>query len=196
MSDHEATGEQTPPPAKKLLTPRDITGFWLGLEEQAYWKKDPEFDALIKRDYGNVLKQAKLGAMDNWCQDREGVLALTIVLDQFSRNIHRGTPEMFAADEHARTVANYAMRTEVINSFNQDERRWFVMPFMHTEALREQRFCVAMCKRYELDKTLPHAIEHMEIVKKFGRFPHRNEILGRPSTPEEIEFLSSGGFAG
>jgi len=190
------TDDHDPGTAKKLLTPRDITGFWLGLDEKAYWQKDPEFDALIKRDYGNVLKQAKLGAMDNWCDDREGVLALTIVLDQFSRNIHRGTPEMFAADEHARTVANYAMRTDVITSFNPDERRWFVMPFMHTETLREQRFCVAMCKRYKLDSTLPHAITHMEIIKQFGRFPHRNEILGRQSTSEEIDFLSSGGFAG
>lgn len=181
---------------KKLLTPRDITGFWLGQDEAAYWRKDLEFDALITREYGNVLNQAKLGAMDHWCDDREGVLALTIVLDQFSRNIHRGTQEMFAADEHARTVANYAMRTEIINSFNSSERRWFVMPFMHAETLREQRFCVAMCKRYELEATLPHAIEHMEIVKKFGRFPHRNEILGRQSSSEEIEFLSSGGFAG
>ncbi len=181
---------------KKLLTPRDITGFWLGLEEQAYWQKDDEFDALISRDYGNVLKQAKLGAMDHWCDDREGVLALTVVLDQFSRNIHRGTPEMFAADEHARTVANYAMRTDMIESFNEDERRWFIMPYMHTETLREQRFCVAMCKRYQLNATLPHAVEHMEIVKKFGRFPHRNEILGRQSTPQELEFLASGGFAG
>ena len=181
---------------KKLLTPRDITSFWLDLDESAYWQKDPEFDALITRNYGNVLKQAKLGNMDNWCEDREGVLALTIVLDQFSRNIHRGTPEMFAADEHARTVANYAIRTDMIESFNEDERRWFIMPAMHTETLRDQRFCVAMCKRYKLNNTLQHAIEHMEIIKKFGRFPHRNEILGRESTPEEIRFLQGGGFAG
>ncbi|VAV87559.1 hypothetical protein MNBD_ALPHA08-1396 [hydrothermal vent metagenome] len=180
----------------KLLTPRDITGFWLGLEESAYWKKDVKFDALITNDYGKVLKTAKLGEMDHWCEDREGVLALTIVLDQFSRNIHRGTPEMFAADEHARTVANYAIRTDMIDSFNPQERRWFIMPYMHTETVREQRFCVALCKRYKLEATLPHAIEHMKIVKEFGRFPHRNDILGRQSTDEELAFLSAGGFAG
>lgn len=180
----------------KLLTPRDITGFWLDLEEMAYWKKDPDFDALITNDYGKVLETAKKGEMDHWCEDREGVLALTIILDQFSRNIHRGTPEMFAADEHARTVANYAIRTDMIDTFNQDERRWFIMPYMHTETLREQRFCVALCKRYKLDNTLNHAIEHMEIVKKFGRFPHRNELLGRQSTQEELTFLADGGFAG
>lgn len=182
--------------AKKLFTPRDITSFWLGQEEAAYWQKDPDFDAKITNEYGNVLKQARLGNMDHWCDDSEGALALTIVLDQFSRNIHRGTPDMFASDEHARTVANYAMRTDAIESFNEDERRWFIMPFMHTETLRDQRFCVAMCKRYELHRTLPHAIEHMEIVKKFGRFPHRNAILGRESTPEETAFLEQGGFAG
>ena len=180
----------------KLLTPRDITGFWLGLDEASYWKKDAEFDAMIKKEYGKVLATAKLGEMDHWCEDREGVLALTIVLDQFSRNIHRGTPEMFAADEHARTVANYAIRTDMIDTFSQQERRWFIMPYMHTETLREQRFCVALCKRYGLDETLPHAIQHMEIVKKFGRFPHRNEILGRQSTDEELEYLASGGFSG
>lgn len=181
---------------KKLLTPRDITSFWLGLDEAAYWQKDTQFDALLTKNYGNVLKQAKLGNMDNWCEDREGVLALTIVLDQFSRNIHRGTKEMFAADEHARTVANYAMRTDMIDSFNEEERRWFIMPFMHAETLREQRFCVAMCKRYSLNNTIAHAEEHRDIVKQFGRFPHRNKVLGRESTPEEIKFLTDGGFAG
>lgn len=180
----------------KMLTPRDITGFWLGLDEKAYWQKDDAFDAKITKDYGKVLKTAKLGEMDHWCEDREGVLALTIVLDQFSRNIHRGTAEMFAADEHARTVANYAIRTDMIDSFNEDERRWFIMPYMHTETLREQRFCVALCKRYKLNNTLSHAIEHLDIVKKFGRFPHRNEILGRHSTDDELEFLNTGGFAG
>ena len=180
----------------KLLTPRDITGFWLSQDEATYWKKNPDFDALIKRDYGKVLETAKRGEMDHWCEDREGVLALTIVLDQFSRNIHRGTPEMFAADEHARTVANYAIRTDVIESFNSQERRWFIMPYLHTETLREQRFCVALCKRYELESTLPDAIEHMEIIKKFGRFPHRNEILGRTSSDEELDFLAKGGFSG
>ncbi len=180
----------------KLLTPRDITAFWLGLEEKAYWRKDLEFDALLKNDYGKVLATAKLGELDHWCEDREGVLALTIILDQFSRNIHRGTAEMFAADEHARTVANYAIRTDMIDSFNQDERRWFIMPYMHTETLREQRFCVALCKRYHLDTTLPSAIEHLEIVKKFGRFPHRNKILGRQSSDDELEFLAAGGFSG
>jgi len=181
---------------KRLLTPRDITSFWLGLEEKSYWQKDDDFDALIKNNYGNVLKQARLGTMDNWCDDAEGVLALTIVLDQFSRNIYRGTPEMFASDEHARTVANYAMRTNIIERFNQEERRWFVIPFMHTETLREQRFCVAMCKHYDLKGTLEHAIAHMEIIKEFGRFPHRNKILGRESSPQELALLKQGGFAG
>jgi uncharacterized protein (DUF924 family) len=181
---------------KKMLTPRDITSFWLGLDEQAYWRKDLEFDAMLTKEYGNVLKTARRGEMDHWCEDRDGVLALTIVLDQFSRNIYRGTAEMFASDEHARTVANYAMRSDMINSFDEKERRWFVMPFMHAETLRDQRFCVAMCKRYELPNTIEHAVEHMEIIKKFGRFPHRNAILGRTSTDEELAFLNDGGFSG
>lgn len=182
--------------SKKLLTPLDITGFWLGLEEQAYWQKNDEFDDLIRKNYGRVLEQAKNGAMDNWCGDRDGTLALTIVLDQFSRNIHRGTLDMFSADEQARAVANYAMVSELIRDFNEDERRWFVMPFMHSELLRDQKFCVAMCQRYELKATMPHAVTHREIIKEFGRFPHRNAILGRESTPQEIAFLKSGGFAG
>ena len=181
---------------KKTYTPMDITGFWLGLDEAQYWQKDDAFDAELTQKFGNVLKVARAGELDHWCDDQHGVLALTLILDQFNRNILRGTPQMFDTDEHARTVANYAMRTDIIEKFDEDERRWFIMPFMHSEDFRNQRFCVAMCKRYGLNKTIAHAMEHRDIIKEFGRFPHRNKVLGRESTPQELEFLSNGGFAG
>ena len=181
----------------RLLTPSDILQFWFSLDEKVYWRVDEDFDRQLAADYGRVLEQAKSGAMDNWCGDEAGTMALVIILDQFSRNIHRGTPEMFASDEHARTVSSYAINAGITDYYEESRhRRWLFMPFMHSESLADQKYCVAMCQKYELDETLPHAIEHMEIIKRFGRFPHRNKILSRQTTSDEQAFLDSGGFAG
>ncbi len=181
----------------KPASPWEILGFWFSQDEAAYWQKNKDFDNEIAEKFGPTLEMAKRGELDEWCGDRNNTMALTIILDQFSRNIYRNTPEMFAADEHARTVAKYAITCDYISQFEDpDHRRWFIMPFMHSELMADQKYCVAMCKRHKLDSTLPHAIEHMQIIKEFDRFPHRNAILGRQSTGAEQDFLEDGGFAG
>ena len=180
----------------KIASPFSVLGFWLDLEEHEYWQKNTEFDNAIRKQFKATLDAATTGGLDDWCSKRESTLALTIVLDQFARNIHRGTPLMFANDEQARAVANFAFASKLTTDMEENHMRWLIMPFMHSERLQDQKYCVAMCQRHELNGTLPHAVEHMEIIKQFGRFPHRNEILGRESTHEEIEFLANGGFAG
>jgi uncharacterized protein (DUF924 family) len=119
-----------------------------------------------------------------------------ILLDQMSRNIHRGTPGMYEHDSRALAVAERAIARGEDAALPKEERRWLYMPFMHSEKLADQERCVELCRAAGLDATLPFAVEHADIVRRFGRFPHRNAILGRASTKAETDYLEGGGFKG
>ncbi|MCA8888612.1 MAG: DUF924 domain-containing protein [Parvularculaceae bacterium] len=175
----------------------DILKFWFEESGRRKWFSGGlSFDAEIRDRFGVHHQAAASGLLDHWTATPRSCLALLIILDQFSRNMFRRDPRAFAMDAHARSIAGNAIirRFDLIAT---DERRtFFYMPFMHSEILADQRKCVAYFKaRLAGADNIPFAVEHMEIIERFGRFPHRNQALGRISTPDEIRYLSQGGFA-
>ncbi len=164
-----------------------------------WWKKDPDFDAMLRDRFGALLDRGVRGELDDWANDAPGALALVILLDQFSRNIHRGTPRSFAADEHALMMAKRAVHHGFDAALPIHRRIFLYMPWMHSEELDAQKECVRLFERLAneappeaqptIRNNLDFAIRHLEIVERFGRFPHRNAILGRTTTPEEEAFL-------
>jgi uncharacterized protein (DUF924 family) len=190
--------------------PDDVLHFWFGppntppLENSTkWWKKDPSFDEDVKDQFGETLELAARGALDGWKTTPRGRLALVIVLDQFSRNIFRGTARSFAQDARACDSTLEAIARGDEASLELIEQTFLFMPLMHAEDVDLQHKCVAAFER--LLKRAPEPLQkyianchdfakkHAEIVERFGRFPHRNEILGRTSTPEETEFLKQPG---
>jgi uncharacterized protein (DUF924 family) len=177
------------------IAPQTILEFWYGLDEKLYFTRDNALDAEMTERFATTLAEARRDLFDHWSLTAHGALALTILLDQFSRNIHRGGPDAFAADEKARAVAAQAIDRGFDTEAPENHRRWFYMPFMHSEDLADQERCVELFTAAELKTNIPYAIEHADIIRRFGRFPHRNAILGRASTRDEIEYLESGGFS-
>ncbi len=168
-----------------------------------WWKKDPEFDAMLRDRFGDYLVDARNGALDEWLATPQGTLALVVLLDQFGRNIHRNTPEMYSGDGKAAAIAEHAIDAGIDRALGPMERVFLYMPLMHSEVLAHQDRCVAQFQQLSdgappplvetLASNLDYAIRHRDIVAKYGRFPHRNNILGRTSTEEEREFLSKPG---
>jgi uncharacterized protein (DUF924 family) len=179
-----------------ILTPRDVLDFWFEAGPDRWFRKDGEFDAEIARRFGTLVETARAGKCDGWADSPEGSLALTVVLDQFPRNIHRGSPKAFACDPKALATAKAAIARGFDMELPPGARQWLYMPFMHSEDMADQEMCIELCKRSRLEDTLPHAVEHADIIRRFGRFPHRNAVLGRRTTESEQGFLDSGGFAG
>jgi uncharacterized protein (DUF924 family) len=145
---------------------------------------------------GSSARTAAAGKLAQWEETPEGALALVIVLDQFPRNMFRGHARTYQADAVARAVADRAIARGFDSRVAHDERQFFYLPFMHSEHLPDQERCVALARGYGDDEFLKYAEQHADIVRRFGRFPHRNAMLGRATTPEEQAFLDDGGFAG
>ena len=182
------------PPASKDID--DVLHFWFVETKPFQWyRRDAAFDGLCRRRFGALHHHAATGRLNAWRAQPKGALALIILLDQFSRNLFRDTPRAFALDAMALDVAEDAVRRRFDFRFEPKARAFFYMPFMHSEDLNVQERSVALFKAH-LPGTMnvPYAVEHHAIIKCFGRFPHRNKVLGRPSTPEEIAFLKGGGF--
>lgn len=178
------------------LAPRQLLDFWFALSDEAVFEIDPEFDLKLKGMFGGLLEQARQGNLDAWADTPEGALALVILLDQTSRNIHRGTPEMYAGDKKSVEIAKRAIARGDDQRFPLEERRWFYMPFMHSEDLADQERCVELFRKAHIKSQIPYAEDHAQIIRRFGRFPHRNAILGRAPTEEELAYLAGGGFKG
>jgi len=178
------------------MKPRDIIDFWMAQPQKKLFSVDPEFDAELRDRFGAAHADAVAGKLDGWLETLDGRLALVLLLDQMSRNLGRGTPAMFAHDDKALAIASRAIAEGDRTSLPPAEYRWHVMPFMHSEKLADQDRCVELCREAGLEDTLPHAIEHRDIIARFGRFPHRNRILGRETTANEQQFLDEGGFSG
>ena len=178
------------------MTPRDVIDFWLAQPDKAYFVADAGFDERLRETFGIAHGKAVSGELDSWSETRDGRLALILLLDQMSRNLHRGTPDMFASDAKALALATNAIALSDDDDCDASVKRWYYMPFMHSEALADQDRCVELCGQAGLEDTLPFAITHRDIIKQFGRFPHRNEMLGRTTNAEEQAFLDAGGFSG
>ncbi|GGE14019.1 hypothetical protein GCM10011390_36490 [Aureimonas endophytica] len=175
--------------------PQAVIAFWREAGPDRWFKADPDFDAAIRERFAELHAAAARGELDGWAATPEGALALVLVFDQFPRNLHRGTPQAFATDGQALAVARMALSRGDAERLDRDLNQFLALPLMHSEDLADQEDCVAWMERIGPDN-LPFAIEHRDIVQRFGRFPHRNPILGRETTPEERRFLDDGGFAG
>lgn len=175
---------------------RDVLDFWFA-HEGRWFVKDQKFDAEITRHFRQDYDAARAGKLDAWIGTAQGALALVIMLDQFPRNIFRNDARAWAGDEQALTMAESAIRERLDVELPDAIRRWIYMPFMHSENLQKQEEGLRYFSTRQHDaETLRFAELHADIIRRFGRFPHRNEVLGRRSTPEEQSYLDEGGFAG
>jgi len=183
----------------------EVLTFWFGTHEltkqisprRAWFAKDTEFDRTIQERFGALLDQAAAGELDAWRKNPPSCLALLILLDQFSRNVYRGTPRAFANDPSALQHALYALDHGYDREVAPVARWFFYLPLEHCESLERQRDALARFKMLQGTPGWTHPVgsaeKHLAIIERFGRFPHRNAILGRESTPEEIEFLGHDG---
>jgi uncharacterized protein (DUF924 family) len=178
------------------MTPQQVSDFWQQAGETRWFTKDAAFDGALKVRFGSALAEARVGAFDHWGETPEGALGLVILLDQVSRNVHRGSPLAFAGDQKALRLANQWIGQGFHQKLTPLGARWLIMPFEHAEDLDAQRRGVALFQAMGLGDMAHWAQVHLDIIAKFGRFPHRNVVLGRTSTAEEMVFLKAGGFAG
>ncbi len=181
---------------------RDVLAFWFAGDEEArmhrWWRKDEAIDASIRDRFADLVVRAAGGAFDAWPETADGALALVIALDQFPRNMHRGSPLSFGCDAKAREVVAVALARGFDRELPLDRRPFLYMPLMHSERLADQERCVALFAALAdespgLAQQSDYAVQHRDIVARFGRFPHRNAVLGRASTAEEAEFLTQPG---
>jgi len=178
------------------VTPAEIVTFWRDAGPKKWFEKDTAFDDAIRRQFLAAHEAAAAGKRSAWEQNAEGALALLILLDQLPRNMFRGTARAFATDPLARAIAAGALLKGFDAVVPPEMRGFFYLPFMHSEDLADQERCIALYQIAGNADGLKWAQMHADIIRRFGRFPHRNAVLGRETTPEEQAFLDSGGFAG
>ena len=174
----------------------DFDAIWREAGPEKWFKKDTAFDDEIRTRFLETHEAAVAGKLSGWEQTAEGALALTLVLDQFPRNMFRGDARTFAADPLARAVAGRALARGFDRPMALSDRQFFYLPFEHSEMLADQERCCALFRSTGDADLLKWAELHADIIRRFGRFPHRNAVLGRATTPEEQAFLDGGGFKG
>jgi uncharacterized protein (DUF924 family) len=171
-----------------------ILDFWFKeITPAQWWKVDPTFDRLIADRFGDIHEQAVRAELFAWRATPQGRLAEIIVLDQFSRNIHRGTPRAFETDPLALALAQEAVSNKADSELTQSERTFMYMPHMHSESKLIHAVAEPLFKANTPESNYNFELRHKAIIDRFGRYPHRNEILGRVSTPEELVFLTEPG---
>jgi uncharacterized protein (DUF924 family) len=178
-----------------------VLAFWFGREgekdwgqhRESWWKKEPDFDQACRDGFLEIYEQAARCDLDDWKATWDGSLALVILLDQLPRNMFRGHPRAFATDAHALAVAEHALDQGFDRSLPVDQRMFLYLPFEHSEHLAQQNRSVALFGSLGDDRLVDYAVRHQQIVERFGRFPHRNAILGRANTQEEAAFLQQPG---
>lgn len=172
----------------------DILNFWFHeLSPAQWWAKDDALDADIARRFSAIHTQATRCELFDWRMAARGRLAEIIILDQFSRNIFRNTPQAFANDPLALALAQEALAVEADKALSITERSFLYMPFMHSESPEIHKIAVTLFSVEGMENNLDFELQHQRIIDRFGRYPHRNNILGRESTAEEIAFLQQPG---
>jgi long-chain acyl-CoA synthetase len=179
-----------------IVTPQAVLDFWFGLDPEKWYKKDDAFDAEIRERFLTTYEAAAAGRLNEWEAAPESTLALVIVLDQFPRNMFRGSPRSFAADGLALAIAKRAVDRGFDKTLDVQKRTFIYLPYEHSENLEDQEAGVALNRAAGDQDSLKWAELHADIIRRFGRFPHRNAVLGRSTTPAEQAFLDAGGFAG
>ena len=175
--------------------PADVLAFWREAGPARWFRKDAAFDEQFRQRFLGTHEAAARGEFDHWAATAEGAMAVLILLDQFPRNAFRGTPRMFATDARAREIAGHAVDAGLDTQVDAELRNFMYLPFMHSEQLADQDRAVELTRPLG-DEPLRYALMHRDIIERFGRFPHRNAVLGRETTPQEQRFLDDGGFAG
>lgn len=178
------------------LEARAVLDFWLKAGPQKWWSKSDAFDAEIRERFGALRVRATHGDLDDWESHPDEALALIILLDQFSRNLFRNDAQAFAQDEKCVGLVERVMAAGLDRKMPPELMSFCYLPLMHSEKLDHQNMCVSQMERMEEAEQVKFAILHRDIIEDFGRFPHRNTVLGRVSTEEEIAFLEGGGFSG
>lgn len=177
------------------VSPESVIMFWADAGPAAWFAKNDHFDVEFRDQFLDAHMAAARRELDHWAESARGTLALLILLDQFPRNAFRGTAHMFATDSLALYFARQGKERGHIESIDATLRPFMILPFEHSESLDDQHIAVALCEPLG-GSTFDFAILHRDIIERFGRFPHRNTVLGRTSTPAELDYLDSGGFKG
>jgi uncharacterized protein (DUF924 family) len=179
-----------------LPTANDVIGFWREAGPDKWFTKDEAFDATIRDGFLQLVEAAGSGELAAWEETPDGALALVIVLDQFPRNLFRGSPRTYATDAQARAVTQRALARGFDKRCDSELALFLHMPLIHSETLPDQDIGLAFFETLGLPDNLRAARRHRDIIARFGRFPHRNVVLGRESTAEEQAYLDEGGFKG
>ena len=178
-----------------ISSPSDIVSFWRNAGYERWYGKDDAFDQELRDRFMGTWEAARDGKLSAWQDSDEGALALLIVLDQFPRNMFRNDPRAFSTDALARTIASRAIAEGRDQRIETGLRAFIYLPFEHSEDMADQERSIELFAPLGAD-SLKWAVLHADIIRKFGRFPHRNTVLGRTTTPEEAAFLKDGGFSG
>lgn len=176
--------------------PADVVAFWREAGPDAWFTKNEAFDALCRERFLAAHEAAASGDLAGWEKTPDGSLALLILLDQMPRNMFRGTPRVWDTDRLALAAAGRALASGFDGRVDPDLRQFFYLPYMHAEDLAAQERSVSLYARFGSEENRAFAKHHRDIVARFGRFPHRNDVLGRESTPEELAFLEQDSFRG
>lgn len=184
-----------PAPPVPVIEAIAVVAFWREAGPGLWFAKDEAFDRRFRERFLSLYEMAARGELDGWVATPDGALALVLLLDQFPRNAFRGTSRMYATDPIARQVASAAIDAGRDRVVDAQLQLFFYLPLGHSENLADQERSVALAARLG-EPSVSHAIGHRDIIRRFGRFPHRNPILGRAMRPEEQQFLDDGGFAG
>ena len=179
-----------------VVAPQDVLTFWRAAGPPKWFRKSADFDHEITQRFLACHEDAAAGRLADWEATPEGALALLILLDQFPRNMFRDSARAFATDPLARAVAERAVARGLHRQMPSGERMFFQLPFEHSENLADQERSLALSREINGGKADSYAEGHADIIRRFGRFPHRNAALGRLTTPQEQAFLEGGGFAG
>lgn len=180
----------------QFLSPSDVLAFWIDAGPGKWFAKDPVFDRAFADRWCETHYAAARRELDHWAETAEGALALIILLDQLPRNAFRDTAHMFATDPLALMFAKDAIQRGYDRQIAPELRPFMLMPLMHAESLPDQERLLAMLDERAEAETFKFAVIHRDIIARFGRFPHRNLCLGRTTSPDEADFLNSGGFSG
>lgn len=173
----------------------DLLAFWFDAGPDKWFASDPAFDTACSR-FADLIEQAGSGALDHWHRTAAGSLACIIALDQLPRNLYRGTARAFANGPQALAAARAALGAGHDRAYPMPPRQFFYLPFEHSEDLADQELSLDLYRATGDREAYLYAFIHHDAIRRFGRFPHRNEILGRESTPDERIYLASGGFGG
>ena len=180
---------------ESIASAEEVLAFWRAAGPTKWFERDDAFDAEVRARFLATCEAAAAGRIEHWQTTPDGTLALLILLDQFPRNLFRGDARAFATDAAARAIAERAIARGTDRLFPLPERGFFYLPLMHSENLADQERCIALCREAGDAEGEKYAEIHADVIRRFGRFPHRNRALGRATTEQERAFLDAGGFA-